>query len=92
MGQITSLLEDGSLFSSLGITDYHATKDPAMVCGTMGLNTDMKRILENFRVREGTNSDPRDCIIERLLWGSQQIFDTFSSKPLLKLKPYLLKL
>jgi ferredoxin--NADP+ reductase len=53
MGRITTLLEDGSLFSDLGIAGFNATSDRAMVCGSMGLNSDMKRILENFGLREG---------------------------------------
>ena len=65
MGRITTLLEDGSLFSDLGIADFNATSDRAMVCGSMGLNSDMKRILENFGLREGANSDPGDYVIEK---------------------------
>ena len=65
MGRITTALEDGSLFENLNITDFNATNDRAMVCGSMGLNTDMKRILENYGLREGANSDPGDYVIEK---------------------------
>ena len=40
-----------------------------MVCGSMGLNTDMKRILKNFGLREGANSDPGDYVIEKAFVG-----------------------
>ena len=69
MGRITSLLEDGSLFSDLGVAGFNATSDRAMVCGSMGLNSDMKRILEKFGLREGANSDPGDYVIEKAFVG-----------------------
>jgi ferredoxin--NADP+ reductase len=57
------------LFSDLGIAGFNATSDRAMVCGSMGLNSDMKRILENFGLREGANSDPGDYVIEKAFVG-----------------------
>ena len=69
MFRINSLLEDVSLFADLGITDFNATNDRAMVCGSMGLNTDMKRILEKYGLREGANSDPGDYVIEKAFVG-----------------------
>jgi len=69
MGRITTALEDGSLFENLNITDFSAINDRAMVCGSMGLNTDMKRILENYGLREGANSDPGDYVIEKAFVG-----------------------
>ena len=69
MGRITSLLEDGSLLVDLGVTDFNATNDRAMVCGSIGLNSDMKRILENYGLREGANSDPGDYVIEKAFVG-----------------------
>ena len=69
MGRITTALEDGSLFKNLNIRDFNATNDRAMVCGSMGLNNDMKRILENYGLREGANSDPGDYVIEKAFVG-----------------------
>ena len=69
MGRITSLLEDGSLLEDLGVTDFNATNDRAMVCGSIGLNTDIKRILEDYGLREGANSDPGDYVIEKAFVG-----------------------
>ena len=69
MGRITIALEDGSLFKYLNITDFNATNDRAMVCGSMGLNTDMKRILENYGLCEGSNADPADYVIEKAFVG-----------------------
>jgi ferredoxin--NADP+ reductase len=69
MGRITTLLENGALFADLGISDFNAENDRAMVCGSMGLNTDMKRILEAYGLREGANSDPGDYVIEKAFVG-----------------------
>ena len=69
MGRITSLLEDGSLLVDLGVTDFNATNDRAMVCGSIDLNSDMKRILENYGLRERANSDPGDYVIEKAFVG-----------------------
>ncbi len=69
MGRITTLLEDGTVFSDLGITDFSADNDRAMVCGSMGLNTDIKAILEGRGFKEGANSDPADFVIEKAFVG-----------------------
>ena len=69
MGRITTALENGSLFKDLNITDFNAANDRAMVCGSMGLNTDMKRILENYGLCEGSNADPADYVIEKAFVG-----------------------
>ena len=69
MGRITSLLKDGSLFSDSSHTDFNATDDRAMVCGSMGLNTNMKLILEEFGLRERANSDPDNYVTEKTFVG-----------------------
>ena len=69
MGRITSLLEDGSLLVDLGVTDFNAKNDRAMVCGSIDLNSDMKSIMENYGLREGANSDPGDYVIEKAFVG-----------------------
>ena len=43
--------------------------DRAMVCGSMGLNTDLKEILEGFGLREGANSDPAEYVVEKAFVG-----------------------
>ena len=42
------LLKSGELFRDLGIDGISPETDRAMVCGSLGLNTDMKEILEGF--------------------------------------------
>jgi ferredoxin--NADP+ reductase len=69
MGRITTKLEDGSLFADLGINGINADTDRAMVCGSIGLNTDLKRILEGFGLEEGANSDPKHYVVEKAFVG-----------------------
>src|SRR5210317_145137 len=69
MGRITDLLNSGELFADLGITDFGPETDRAMVCGSMGLNTDIKEILELHGLREVANSDPREYVVEKAFVG-----------------------
>ncbi|MGJ5618900.1 ferredoxin--NADP reductase [Sulfitobacter sp. MF3-043] len=69
MGRITTLLENGTLFSDLGIDGISPQTDRAMVCGSIGLNTDLKKILEGFGLEEGANSDPRHYVVEKAFVG-----------------------
>ena len=69
MGRITTLLEDGTVFRDLGIDGMNVETDRAMVCGSMGLNTDIKVILEGFGLEEGANSDPKHYVIEKAFVG-----------------------
>lgn len=69
MGRITDLLKSGDLFDDLGIDGIHSDTDRAMVCGSIGLNTDMKSILEGFGLEEGANSDPKHYVVEKAFVG-----------------------
>lgn len=69
MGRITTLLKDGTVFADLGIDGISAETDRAMVCGSMGLNTDLKEILEGFGLEEGANSDPKHYVVEKAFVG-----------------------
>ena len=69
MGRITDKLRDGSLFADLGVDGIAPETDRAMVCGSMGLNTELKEILEGFGLREGANSDPAEYVVEKAFVG-----------------------
>ncbi|MEL6916024.1 MAG: ferredoxin--NADP reductase [Pseudomonadota bacterium] len=69
MGRITTRLEDGSLFADLGVTGMTPAEDRAMICGSIGLNRDLKAILEGFGLEEGANSDPKHFVVERAFVG-----------------------
>ncbi|WP_245866943.1 ferredoxin--NADP reductase [Oceaniglobus roseus] len=69
MGRITAKLRSGELFADLGVPPISPETDRAMVCGSMGLNTDLKEILEGFGLREGANSDPAEYVVEKAFVG-----------------------
>ena len=69
MGRITNLLKDGTVFKELGIDGISAETDRAMVCGSLGLNNDLKEILEGFGLEEGANSDPKHYVVEKAFVG-----------------------
>jgi len=69
MGRITTLLQDGTLFERLGITDFGPENDRAMVCGSIGLNNDLKSILEEHGLNEGANSEPGQFVVEKAFVG-----------------------
>lgn len=69
MGRITDLLKDGTVFKDLDIPPMTSETDRAMVCGSMGLNTDLKDILEGFGLTEGANSEPAEYVVEKAFVG-----------------------
>jgi ferredoxin--NADP+ reductase len=69
MGRITTLLQQGKVFEDLNLPQITAEHDRAMVCGSMGLNTDLKSILEHYGLREGANSDPAEFVVEKAFVG-----------------------
>ncbi len=69
MGRITDLLRSGEAQRALGVDAIRPEVDRAMVCGSIGLNTDLKEILEGFGLREGANSDPAEYVVEKAFVG-----------------------
>ncbi|WP_085879261.1 ferredoxin--NADP reductase [Roseisalinus antarcticus] len=69
MGRITSLIETGELFADLGVPPLSPETDRAMVCGSLGFNTDLKVLLEKAGLREGANSEPAEFVVEKAFVG-----------------------
>ena len=65
MGRITDLIENGKLFTDLGVPPLDPETDRAMICGSMGLLNDLKVILENAGLTEGSNAAPGTYVVER---------------------------
>ncbi len=65
MGRITDLIESGKLFEDLGLPPLDPGQDRVMICGSMGLNLDMKHLLEARGFTEGANSRPGEYVVER---------------------------
>lgn len=69
MGRITDNLSSGKVFADLGIAPMDRTHDRAMVCGSLAFNIDVKKVLEDFGLREGANSEPREYVVEKAFVG-----------------------
>ncbi|WP_413874288.1 ferredoxin--NADP reductase [Albidovulum sp.] len=65
MGRITDLIESGQVFADLGLPPLDPAEDRVMICGSMALNLDMKRLLEARGFTEGANSRPGEYVVER---------------------------
>ncbi len=68
-GRVTTLLKSGDLFNDLGVKGIDPATDRAMVCGSMGLNLEMKEILEGYGLREGANATPAEYVVEKAFVG-----------------------
>lgn len=66
-GRITTNLTSGKVFADLGlgIDNLDPETDRGMVCGSLGFNLDMKKVLEGYGLREGANSDPGEYVVEK---------------------------
>jgi ferredoxin--NADP+ reductase len=65
MGRVTDLMENGKLFADLGLPQLNREEDRVMICGSPGMLTDLKSMLEARGFREGNTSTPGDFVIER---------------------------
>ena len=65
MGRITKLVENGQLFTDLGVPPLDPAVDRVMICGSPGMLRDLKLMLEQRGFKEGNTSVPGDFVIER---------------------------
>jgi ferredoxin/flavodoxin---NADP+ reductase len=64
-GRITTLMESEKLCSDLGLPKLNPDRDRIMICGSPGLNKDMRAILEAKGFKEGSTTTPGDYVVER---------------------------
>lgn len=69
MGRITDKIVSGELARDLNEPPLDPAEDRVMICGSMGLNKDMKAILEARGFREGSHSDPGEYVLEKAFVG-----------------------
>jgi len=69
MGRITDLMASGELYRDLGVAPLDRSTDRVMICGSMGLNTDMKEIMHAAGLTEGSNSEPGEYVLEKAFVG-----------------------
>ena len=65
MGRVTTLIENGKLFKDLGLPPLRQQQDRVMLCGSPGMLSDLKQMLEAQGFVEGNTSTPGDFVIER---------------------------
>ncbi len=69
MGRITTLMSSGEFFRDLDIPPLDVAHDRVMICGSLGLNSDMKIIVEGAGLAEGSNSRPGEYVVEKAFVG-----------------------
>ena len=64
-GRSTDLINNGKLFTDLGLPEMNPAEDRAMICGSPGLLRDLKAIFDARGFKEGNTTTPGDYVIER---------------------------
>ncbi len=64
-GRITTLIDNGKLFSDLGVPALDPEQDRVMICGSPQMFIDLRDILEKRGFGEGNNSEPGDYVVEK---------------------------
>ena len=67
-GRITELILSNKLFNDLKINSI-SSNDRFMFCGSMGLNSDLKKIMVEKNFREGANNHPGEFVLEKAFVG-----------------------
>jgi ferredoxin/flavodoxin---NADP+ reductase len=68
-GRITDLIENGKMFSDLGVPPLDPAVDRGMICGSAAMLKDTKELLEKAGLTEGANNKPSEFVIERAFVG-----------------------
>ena len=72
-GRITDLLKTGQIFQDLQLTPISRDTDRAMICGSLGLNKDIKAFLETSGLKEGVRNHPAEFVQEKAFVGLNPI-------------------
>ena len=67
-GRITDLILNKTIFNNLKIEEI-TSNDRVMLCGSIGLNNDLKEILSNLKLNEGANNNPAEFVLEKAFVG-----------------------
>ena len=72
-GRISDLLKTGQIFQNLQLSPINQDTDRAMICGSMGLNKDIKAFLETSGLKEGVRNHPAEYVQEKAFVGLNPI-------------------
>jgi len=69
-GRITDRITSGDLFADLGLAiGFSPNTDRVMLCGSMAMIKDTAELLETYGMKEGSNAEPGDYVLERAFVG-----------------------
>ena len=69
-GRITDRIRSGALFADLGLpAGFSPERDRVMLCGSMAMIKETGELLEAFGLKEGSNAEPGDYVLERAFVG-----------------------
>jgi ferredoxin--NADP+ reductase len=68
-GRITKLMDDGIIYSELGVPALNPETDRVMICGSMEMLEDCKARCEQAGLTEGSNARPAEFVIEKAFVG-----------------------
>lgn len=67
--RITTLIETGTLFEVAGTPPLDREMDRVMICGSKDMIDDTAKLVADFGLEEGSNSEPRHFVIEKAFVG-----------------------
>ena len=69
-GRITDRIKSGDLFADLGLPiGFSPNTDRVMLCGSMAMIKEAGELLETYGLKEGSNAEPGDYVLERAFVG-----------------------
>ncbi len=69
-GRITDRIRSGDLFADLGLPiGFSPNSDRVMLCGSMAMIKETGELLETYGLKEGSNAEPGDYVLERAFVG-----------------------
>jgi ferredoxin--NADP+ reductase len=69
-GRITDRIRSGDYFKDLGLPQgFNPDADRVMLCGSMAMIKETAELLEEFGLKEGSNAEPGDFVLERAFVG-----------------------
>ena len=71
-GRVTDKIRSGELFEDLGFPAWNTEDDRVMICGSMGLNLEIKELCEAAGMVEGANSKPGHYVLEKAFVGEAE--------------------
>ena len=69
-GRITDRIKSGDLFTDLGLpAGFSPDRDRVMLCGSMAMIKETAELLDAHGLKEGSNAEPGDYVLERAFVG-----------------------